>query len=311
MKKNQPFMIAICSLAILFLFLFWWKGTHNLANHVTAEDIAPPKATKHTWKPRTLNMHHDASEWGRRLTARKNANDLRSTVDTFKESGNCLYYFVAKSVTNKSHSEEHSTLERKSLWQSVLEQTETLCRGADEETVARAFMVAVFEAAKQGDADAQSCFIISRADFPTTNPDLSARYRKYLQARYTEYGPAIIQSALERGDPYVADMLIYRHFPAGFVVDNPRTEEMIPPPDPYLTFRAEQLALYRVPPESPLHKDIETSLNRFIELEIIPDDEILRAEEWAKATYTRKFANTPPIDPSKKTPCHSIEGEAP
>lgn len=301
----------MCSLIPALLFFLWWRGAHHAEAPAANEGIASPGIAAHAPMPPASNANSDKSEWARRLAARGAANDPESIVETFKESGNCLYYFIARSVADKNHSGEGLTPERKLLWQSTLKKTETLCHGANEETVARVFMASVLEAARQGNADAQSCFVISRSNFPTANDELSARYRKYLQTRYVEYGPAIIQSALERGDPYVADMLISRHFSNGLVADNPRTEETIPPPDPYLTFRAEQLALYRVPPESPSHADIEKSLSRFIELEIISDDEILRAEEWAKATYAREFANAPSIDPSKQTPCHSIEGDAP
>lgn len=311
MRKKQHFILIACTSIALLLFFFWGRETQNFTSQMTPEDTAPLETTARTHKLRATDEHHDAGKWARRLAARRNANDLQSTIDTFKESGNCLYYFIARSALDKDHADDGSTPERKLLWQSVREKTESLCRDTDEETVARAFMVAVWEAAKQGDADAQSCFIISGDDFPTANHKLSGRYRKYLQARYIKYGPAIIQSALERGDPYVADKLIYRNFPINFIVDNPRVEEMIPPPDPYLTYRAAQLALYRTHPESPSHKSLENNLNRFVELEILPDDKIIRAEEWAKATYAREFANTSPIDPSKQTPCHSIDGEAP
>lgn len=311
MKEKQSIILAMCGLTIVLLSFFWWRETHDAAIPIANEETAPPEAAMHVRMPQVSNVTHDTSEWARRLAARGITNDLDSTTKTFKESGNCLYYFIARSVADKNHADNGLTPERNLLWQSTLQQTEALCRGANEETVARAFMVSVLEAAKQGDADAQSCFVILGDDFPSANHEMSARYRKYLQARYIEHGPAVIKNALERGDPYVANMLIYRHFPAGFVADNPRTEEMIPPPDPYLNFRAEQLALYRTPSGSPSHADIETSLNRFLELEILPDDEIVRAEEWAKATYAREFANAPPIDPSKKTPCHSIEGDAP
>lgn len=311
MYKKQPLILTICILVTGLIFFFWWPGSRDAANPVTTDKIAPPDITTQAQKPQTSNANYGVSEWARRMTARSNADDLESMTETFKESGNCLYYFIARSSANKSYAEEGATPERKLLWQSVLEQTEALCRGSDEETVARAFMVSVLEAAKKGNADAQSCFVILGDNFPSVNYEMRARYGKYLQARYIEHGPAIIQSALERGDPYVAYMLIYRHLPSGFIVDNPRVEEMIPPPDPYLTYRAAQLALYRTPPEFSSHKSLENNLNKFVELEILPDDKIVRAEDWAKTTYAHEFAHTLPIDPSKQTPCHSIAGSAP
>ena len=307
MRKKQQLILTVFFLASAFLLFFWWKNAPNDGHPSTAKDVALNEAAA----PTLTHTPTNTSEWARRQALRKKTPSLESTVETFKESGNCLYYFIARFATNKDHPEEDTTPERRLLWQEVLKKTETLCQGANEETVARAFMVAVWEAAKQGDADAQSCFVISRSNFPTVNDEMSARYRKYLQTRYIEYAPSIIQSALERGDPYVADMLIYRHFPTGFVADNPRTEEMIPPPDPYLIFRAEQLALYRSSPESTVHANIKERLNRFIKLEILSDDEIIRAEDWAKTTFAREYANTTPIDPSKQTPCHSIAGNAP
>lgn len=319
MKSLRIYIISGLAFVSLSTLFIREVGFPHKANQPT------PANETHQKPPKSINPAHslpstDSSEWSRRLAARGNASDLKSTIEIFKESGNCLQYFVALHEIAAAQGNDHlnsvpqaatpasgriyPNLQRAS---SVLAQTKTFCSGSDEESVARVYMSSLLNAALLGDADAQSCFIITGAAIPSPKVMLSGRYTQYLESRYIEHSAVFTQSALERADPYVAENAIYKYIESPSL--HPSARDNLPLPNPYLTFRAARLASLRALPEQSV--SLQKSLTTFEKLDLLTDDEIASADEWAQATYARDYSNAPKLDLNRFTPCHSLKETTP
>jgi hypothetical protein len=136
----------------------------------------------------------------------------------------------------------------------------------------------------------------------------SADWRAFLRNRYLKYAPIFMQSALERGDPYVADWALYQYI-ASPPVDRPSTLQEIPKADPYLTWQAARLASLRALPDQ--RKRLEDWLAQLKEQNLLQPDDINRADAWARETYEQDFAGQPPLNLDSATSCYSSPDLAP
>ena len=319
MKNSMAYIISgLAFLSISALFIKKAELPHKL-NGPTRPNETHQEVRKPITPPLSI-PNTGSSEWARRLAARGNASDLRSTTETFKESGNCLQYFIAlhEIATNQDNGHLNSTpqaatptlagtnpnLQKAS---HVLQQTEFFCSGSDEESVARAYMSSVLNAALLGDADAQSCFIITGAAVPSPKAMLSGKYTQYLESRYIEHAAAFTQSALERADPYVAENAIYKYIESPSL--HPSARDTLPLANPYLTFRAARLASLRALPEQ--SASLQKILATIEKLDLLTHDEIASADEWAQATYERDYSDSKKLDLNRFTPCHSLKETTP
>jgi hypothetical protein len=263
----------------------------------------------------------DTSEWARRYAARKNVVDVESVTRTFKEAVDCLAYHSARrglrSVLNDERLDDLSkdtlvTLQGidadLSRGLSFVRQTEAFCIGSNPDTLEQVYVDAIFTAALMGNPDAQSCFVINQESAPWESASRSAAWAAFLENRYLKYAPVFMQSALERGDPYVAKTALYQYI-AGPPVDFPSTLEKMSKADPYLVWRVARLASLRSLPEQ--RKFLENGLALFKEQNLLQPDDIKRADDWANATYERDFAGQPPINLDSSPQCYSSPDLAP
>ena len=259
----------------------------------------------------------DSSEWARRHAIRKSAADVESVTRAFKEASDCLLYHVARHELRIFSTDERladlsnemlATLESidaaSSRYLSIARQTEAFCIGSDREVLARVYSDAILEAALLGNPDAESCFVISSISPLET---IAPASWEVLENRYLKYAPIFTQNALERGDPYVARMALYRHV-ASLGVHPSRLDDL-QKPDPYLTWKMARLASLRALPEQRMI--LEDWLVRFEEQNLLKSDDIRRADAWARAAYERQFAGQPPIDLNSQVPCYSSPDLAP
>lgn len=151
---------------------------------------------------------------------------------------------------------------------SVLEKTKALCAGANQ-TVARTFMTSVLDAAIKGDADAQSCFVVTGAVIPSPEAMLSGKYAIFGNSAVAAC-KSILKLALERADPYVAKKIILQFTTSPS--SQPSLQDNPTRLDPTLILRAARLASLRAPPEQ--RQSLEDSLSEFEKLKLIPDNEM-------------------------------------
>ncbi|MFN3704269.1 hypothetical protein [Thermomonas sp.] len=303
-------IIAVFVLASLVVFAaFLWQRLENQNERKSNEvEVDFPEPLHSLGFP--LANKTKPSEWARRQAAREGVSDMETVVEAFRESGNCLQYFVAqhematingdaRNAGGASSDDMGISLRR---YEAILDQTKDLCSGSDEETVARVYMASVLRAALQGDADAQSCFVISGSVIPSPKVMVSGRYTKYLESRYLAHVATFTQSALERGDPYVGRNAINRYLSSPATHDSMR--DTLPLPDPYLTLRASYLAsLIALPAQ---RASLEKSISTFEKLHILPNSEIISARKWAEDAFARNYSNAQKIDLGSFTPCHSL-----
>lgn len=320
MRTRLIFYTAGSAILAIFLLFLWHhaplktsRGQPHTDNHAI-ENIKQQKSQP------IPAQNHDPSEWEHRLAARGGASDLESISQTFKDSGNCLRYFVALHEVraiqgddrlNDLSKETLKTVDSmdESLKQSlsVLEKTKALCAGANQELVARTFMTSVLDAAIKGDADAQSCFVVTGAVIPSPEAMLSGKYTRYLETRYLQHANKFTKLALERADPYVAKKIVLQFTTSPS--SQPSLQDNPTRLDPALILRAARLASLRALPEQ--RQSLEDSLSEFERLKLIPDNEIRRANDWAETIYAREFYDKPKLDLNSFGSCSSLQETSP
>lgn len=305
-------VLSILTAASLALFaMFLWQRPDPHKESLGEVKSSDPASRPNFELPGAAVASAASSEWAVRQAAREGRSDMQSIVETFKEAGNCLQYFVAlrekalieDDALNDSAATEDDTGTSLRKTQEILDQTAAFCAGSDEETVARAYMLSVFDAAKRGNFDAQSCFVITGSVIPSPKIMLSGRYAEFLEARYLANAAAFTQSALERGDPYVAKNALYRYLETPPAHASKRGA--LPLPDPNFTLRSAHLAALRALPEQ--GASLETSIATFEELDLLPGYQVASAREWAAGTFFRDFSSAPALDLELFTPCHSLK----
>lgn len=259
------------------------------------------------------------SEWADRHAAREDADDVESVTRSFKEASDCLRYHAARRELNAVLNDERlgdlssetlATLERLDATSSrqlaVVRQMEALCYGSNEDALALAYLESILKAALSGDADAESCFVISNVS-PSRKVSASAEWMNSLMERYVKYAPTFTANALERGDPYVAANALYRYVASPMF--HPTVLDTMPKADPHLTRQMARLAALRALPEQ--RARLEYGLAEFDKLDILAADEIARADDRARTAYEREFSEQPPVDLDSQAPCYSSPELAP
>lgn len=279
--------------------------------------VGPQEQLQEQFAPGITAASADTSERARRPATRKNPHEVESVTRTFKEASDCLLYHSARrelsAILNDDRLDDLSKETLATLknldattgrYLSIARQTEASCIGSDRDALAQVYTDAILKAALLGNPDAESCFVISPSQLRNT----SAAVSETLEERYLKYAPVFTQNALERGDPYIAELALYRYVAAS-PSRHPTRVDAMPKADPLLTWRAARLASLRALPEQRVR--LERRLDRLKEQNLLPPDEIQRADAWAKATYERNFTGQPPINLDSHTPCYSSPDLAP
>ena len=246
-------VLALLAIVAIVGVVFWRWGRDESSRSHDSGVTTPLRQLATTDKS-------DSSEWARRVAARRGANDLESVTRTFKEANDCLLYHgvlheldvVLNDERLGDLSEETaktlSDLDATSSKQvEIARQTETLCMGSNQEAAARVYADALLNAALLGSPDAESCFVMAGHHPPTEEGRRSTAVQRFFKERYMKYAPGFMRNALERGDPYAANLALYRYVasPSG----HSSAQDSLPKTDPYLTWRAARLASLRSTPE--------------------------------------------------------------
>jgi hypothetical protein len=159
----------------------------------------------------------------------------------------------------------------------------------DEKTLARRYYEATKSAAKNGDLEAQLCYVSgSFAD-----PDGMTHYTDEDLAEYRATAPAYVDAALERGDWRMAGVLA-RHFVDGF--DLSRLLDRIG--EPATIYKMD--ALLRLGAVGDYADTLASAMQDIAHPDLNPDlalsaASIAAAEDWARAAYARSFSGSPPL----------------
>lgn len=306
------------ALVLLSLIGMTAIGSWSWSRHQTDPAQMPPQVdTVGTQEPlhenfaSSITTASNASERARAPATRKNANDVESVTRTFKEASDCLLYHGARRELHGILNDERlDDLSRETLatlqnldatssrYLSIVRKTEASCIGSDRDALAQVYTDAILKAALLGNPDAEVCFVISPSQLRNTSAEVS----ETLEDRYLKYAPVFTQNALERGDPYIAARALYRYVAAS-PSRHPTRVDAMRKADPLLTWRAARLASLRALPEQ--RARLEKILEHLKEQNMLPPDEMQRADAWAKATYDRDFNGQPPINLDAHTPCYS------
>lgn len=304
--KKIPVLFAIAGIAILAT---WQLGSRKIEkSHLETKNTTPHSENAH----KAIATSADSSNWAKRLVARGKTNNLGSATETFKDSRNCLLYYIAlDQIASESNDERLNDLSNRTLeslehidatssrYLSIVRQTEDLCAGSNREAVTQIYSDAILKAALLGDPDAESCFVISDPHIPGT--ENSAQLTEFLEDRYIKYAPIFTAKALQRADPYVAQDALYRYVASPS--RHPSKLDDLPRADPYLTWQTARLASLRAMPEQ--RTVIENWLAKLEQQGALQPDAIKRANDWAKTTYARDFSNQPQINLDSQAPCYS------
>lgn len=264
--------------------------TNTIEAKVRRIAVAQPQAVAET----------DTSMWARRLAERGGRSDLEAWIETFEEALQCLLYHEAlEAFSLEQKTPNFQNLDEIGLkflqdldqfymrMQSNMDRTKDLCAGSDASSVFLRYHEAWLIAALSGDPVAQRCFI---------NAGFNSRYREdpsykgLLALQYRQYAPNLVQAGLERADPYIAWLAMYRFI----ALPNDQPNDDVPLPDPYLTWRATRLVSLRSTPE--VQASYDSALALMEESGLISAHDIERADAWAANTYARDYFGQPPID---------------
>lgn len=262
----------------------------------------------------------DSSEWSRRWTVTGSKKDLDSVVATFKEANDCLVYHTVLGDVRDMLSDEQwnnlSSLTPEALKRMdassarsalVVQRMKDFCDGSDQKRLAAAFNSALFEAALQGNHDAEACFVLAGpTPWDTPGVNSSAESESQLN-RYLKYAPAFSQKALERADPRVAARALFRYVASPPVHPSPIDD--LAKDDPLLTRRAARLASLRAIPEQ--RARLESYLSDFEKKEILSPAEIADADRWAAEAFRRDFSGQAPINVDSPVQCYASADLAP
>ena len=319
MKKAIALLVLI-SLIAISIWLWRRHETSSVSPTQASSVSIQARQQANTTPANAIAAPTDSSDWARHQAARMNANDVESLTRSFKEANDCLLYHAARHELNAILNDERladlsketlATLENidatssKYLW--IARQTESFCRGSDQNALAQVYIDTMFKAAKLGSPDAESCFVISKASSPSGTISPTAEWMDMLLDRYLKYAPTFTQKALERGDPRVAADALYQYIKSPGI--HPSRMDDVQKADPYLTWQAARLASLRVLPEQ--RRVLEERLALFKQQNLLRPDDIERADEWARATYEREHAGQPPINLYSHAPCYSSPDLAP
>lgn len=229
------------------------------------------------------------------------SGDLAAGIQLFEESFDCrLYHSTLKEIPialkdRRAIDSTHPStvlLERDATellrLQKILEDTASLCEGSNPDLVEQVFQVSRLRAAKQGYQTAQSCYV-GRPSFPSR---VSPAQLRKLRDEYVHYAPIFTKIGLERGDWPIATTATFQLIASG--VSHPSWQDKMPPPDPYLTWRAVRLNYYRTKPEQ---QDYVLHLLKQIEEKSgLTDRQMQQGDAWAREMYDTKYARLPPLD---------------
>ena len=321
-RKRPIVVLAIVVVAAVSVWL-WPRGDADPVPILSdKQDIVAPQAQQQVGVDAgtaARDAVSDGSEWADRHAAREDADVVESVTRSFKETSDCLRYHAARRELNAVLSDERlgdlsretlATLERLDVTSrrqlSVVRQMEALCYGSNEDALALEYIESILKAALSGDADAESCFVISNVS-PSRKVSASAEWMNSLMERYVKYAPTFTTNALERGDPYVAANALYRYVASPMF--HPSVLDTMEKADPQLTRRMARLAALRALPEQ--RARLEYGLAEFDKLNILAEADIARADDWARTAYEQEFSDQPPIDLDSQAPCYSSPELAP
>jgi hypothetical protein len=159
----------------------------------------------------------------------------------------------------------------------------------DEKTLVRRYFDATKSAAKNGDVEAQLCYVSGQF----TDPDGTTHYTDEDLAEYRATAPGYVDAALQRGDWHMVAVLS-RHFVDGFELS--RLLDGIGEPETIYKMDA----LMRLGAVGDYADTLNSSMQDIAhpdqkpELGLSPAG-VAAAEDWARSSYARSFSGSPPL----------------
>lgn len=308
MRRSTQIVISIAVLAFISAIAWLWLQQRPK----TLGTIDSARASQQTsTAPEASHVPSDTrmSGWEQTVASARGKQDASTLEDLFERAHDCLLYARAKDRVDELLVDERwrdlsditperlQALDRSSAKAvRVVQELGDYCHGSDPAQLARASSDALFAAALQGSAVAESCYFSmgpSAWGVPRTPQEKQAELERYLR-----FAPDFRQRSLERRDTLLVTRSLFEY--TGTPMDASPLSALRKA-DPYLLWRSARLASLRALPEQRV--SVEAQLERLGNMGLLSPQQIAVADRWATDIYQREYSREAPVDIDSDAKC--------